>query len=80
MKKTYYVEYVYRVNEIEYKTKVQVNSKNGKNVGDITKIKYNPENPSEIKDDYKYYGKMWFTIFVGVFTALLWIGIIKNQN
>ena len=78
--RTYYVTYQYKIEGEQYNSKTQVFTKSGKKIDDIVVIRYNPENPSEIENEYANQSLLFFIIFTGVFTVLLWIIILRNKR
>ncbi len=77
--RTHYVTYKYMAEGREYTAKRQVFTKTGKKEGKTEKIRYNPENPSEIENTMADAALAGMILFTGVFTVLLWIIIIKRK-
>jgi len=76
--KTFDVTYEFNVGGKQVQAVQGVNSEGGFYGGQTVAIRYNPENPTEIEDKSAIHTEIFFTSFLGIFTALLVVGIVKK--
>lgn len=78
--KTYYAVYEYTVDGEEYTAKRQILSPNGKAVGDIETVRYDPSDPAVLENELLG-GTYWaIVVFLAVFMGLLCLVIRNNKR
>ena len=80
MNRSYYVTYEYTVNGETVTMERQEFFQAGKAEGDIKTVKYNPASPYALQNTYSYYAKIGVIVFLGIFSSLLCVVIIRKKR